>query len=217
MTDTVQTTPEVPQEPIKAPALPHAIHANLKEYRRRLGVWRVLLAFALTFIFLVRFGWVVWVFSVIALVLILGIILWFLGKRSLTLTAEGIEFKNALGRGKTLLYSDIEGAKVFVNYYDTGFGIMPRLSIASKSKEEGITLIGMFWPVEELDAILATLREKNITAEYYEDAVTYTAITQQFPKYGTYVERHPGKIVAISLVAIVAVCVGIALFMTSAL
>ena len=78
----------------QAPPLPYTIKATLVEYRRRLGVWRIVLAIALTFIIYLRFGFTAWLISVAVIAVIIGGILWFLGRRSLIMTPDGIEYEN---------------------------------------------------------------------------------------------------------------------------
>lgn len=203
-------------EPVVAPALPYTLHASLKEYRRRLGVVRILAALAITAFFYFRFGFVVWVLSVIGLaVLIIGILL-ILSKRTVTVSTEGVEFKNAFGKRRLVRYDEIDGVKVFVNYYEPSFGMIPRVSIAIKGDKPPIVLVGMYWPVDELDKLLAVLRDKNVPTDYYAEPATYSAIAAEFPSYATFTERHPGQVVMIILPILLVVIVGIALLVTFA-
>lgn len=221
MTDIPQTTPQeptqaVPAEPIKAPALPYTIKANLVEYRRRIGLWRVILSFALTFLFFVKFGFVVWLLSVIGLTVLIAVILWRLGRRSIIISPDGIEYVNGIGRRTKMTFSDIEGAKVFINYYEPSFGVVPRVSIGRKSGKSPISLMGLFWPAIELDKLIAVLNDKKVKVEYYEDVANYGMIAKQFPAYATYVERHPYKLATIIVIAILVAIVAIVIPITLA-
>lgn len=212
-----ETTPPQttePVEPVVAPTLPYTLHANLKEYRRRLGIGRILLALALTAFFYFRFGLLVWILSVIGLTLVIVAILVILSKRTVTVSQEGVEFKNAFGKRRSVQFSEIEGVKVFVNYYEPSFGMIPRVSIAVRGDKPPIVLVGMYWPVDELDKLLAVLRDKKVQTDYYADPATYSVIAKEFPNYATYMERHLGRVVMIILPIILAVVVAIALAIT---
>lgn len=210
MTDTTtptQTPPEpieAPQEPIAAPPLPYMLRANLREYRKRLGLWRILLALGLTVIFFYKLGFLGWLVSVAGIALIIVIILWFLGKRTLEVTNSELIYRNALGKARNVAYTDIEGVKVFVNYYEPTFGVAPRVTIGLKQGEP-LSLYALYWPIDELDKLLAVLRDKSVSTEYYADPATYTMIAQQFPKYATLIERHPWRIAWVIVGAIVVI------------
>ena len=80
---------------------------------------------------------------------------------------------------------------MFANYYETSFGVVPRISIGRKSGKSPLTLSGLYWQAAELDKVISVLKDKKVEAEYYEDLVNYAMIAKQFPAYATYVERHP--------------------------
>lgn len=215
MTDTTtptQTPPqpaETPAEPVAAPPLPYMLRANLHEYLRRLGLWRIFLGLGLTVIFFFKLGFLGWLLSVVGITLIIVIILWFLGKRTLEVTSSELIYRNALGKARTVAFTEIEGVKVFVNYYEPTFGVAPRVSIGLK-KGEPLSLYALYWPIDDLDKLLAVLRDKSIDTEYYADPATYAMIAQQFPKYATLIERHPWRIawaVVFGIVVVVTVLV----------
>lgn len=219
MTDTPQNSPAPSAEgavPVKAPALPYVLHANLKEYGRRLGIWRIVLALALTSFFYFRFGLIVWILSVAGIAFLIGGILFVLSKRSLTVSETGVEFKNAFGRRRFVGFGEIEAVKVFVNYYEPSFGMIPRVSIGIKGNQSPIVLVGMYWPTDELDKLLAVIRDKKVATDYYPEPATYGDIATQFPSYATYIERHPARVAAIVVPIVVIIMVGIAAFMTFA-
>lgn len=217
---TIDTSKKAPDsttnatELVAAPPLPYALHANLKEYGRRLGAWRIVLALGLTAFLYFRFGFVVWLLSVVAIAaLIIGILL-ILSKRTVTASPEGLETKNAFGVRRSIRYDEIEEVKVFINYYEPSFGVTPRVSIGMRDKSSPIALIGLYWPVEELDRLLAVLRDKKVATEYYADPAGYQIIAKQFPTYATYLERHTGLVAAIATVAIIVAVVIIAIVIT---
>ncbi|MGH7218288.1 MAG: hypothetical protein ACREGE_02500, partial [Candidatus Microsaccharimonas sp.] len=177
-------------EQVKAPTLPHTLEANLKQYFRKLGAWRIVLALALTALLYLRFGLLVWILSVVGLAAIIGIILFFLARRRLMATDTGLEYTNPFGRVRKITYGEIETAKVFVNFYEPSFGAMPRVSIGMQADVSPIVLSGMYWPLEGLDALLAILNDKKVVVESTAEVVMIKHITTYFPKYATYAERH---------------------------
>lgn len=211
MTDTPQTPPapmQAPAEPIKAPALPYSFKANLKTYWQRLGAMRIVIAFAISFIFWYRFGFTVWVFSVIGLAILIWVLLFLISSRRVTLRPDGIDYRGWYGKVRHLQYDQIEGVKVFLQYLEPGFGITPRIAIAVKGGTP-INFTMTYWSPEDLDKMLAVFAEKNIPTEYFQDIATNKAIAQQFPAYAEYAERHPGAVVAISLAAIILLVIAI--------
>lgn len=226
MTDTLNQvpTPSLPPtqspdqqlptpEPIVAPPLPFTANANLTEYRRRLGVWRIILAFALTFFFFYKLGFVGWLLSVVAITAILITILMFFKKRSITLTETGIEYRRLLAKPRLISYEEIESVKVFLYFYEASFGTAPKAVFGLKSKQSPISLYALYWSPEDIDKILAILKDKKVLVEYYEDIATYTVIAQQFPSYATYIEKHPVKIAVFATIGIiVAITLGIIIF-----
>ncbi len=217
MTDTPkpQTQPDqsTQEAPVPAPALPYIIHANLREYGRRIGVWRIVLALGLTTFFFYRFGVIGWIVSVAGITFLISAILWFLAHRSVEIKSGQITVKNALGKLRTVTFTEIEEVKVFVNYYEPTFGVAPRITIAVRQGEP-VSLYSLYWPVDELDKLLAVLRDAKVKTEYYADAATYTMIAKQFPTHATYLERHPWKIAWIVTGVIVAIVVAIAVLLT---
>lgn len=198
----------------KSPTLPYTFHATLAEYRRRLGAWRIVLALALTFLIYLRFGFVTWLLSVVAIVVIIVGILWFLGRRSVTITPEGVDYKNGLGTHFVIPFAEMDGAKVFVNYYEASFGVVPRVTIGRKAGTAPISLMGLYWRPEELDKLIAVLNDKKVKVEYFEDIATYTMIAKQFPAYATYVERHPYKLATFIVIGILVLITAIVIPLT---
>ncbi len=213
MTDTPEPA-SAQQAPVIPPALPYTIKAHLGEYRRRLGVGRIILALALTAILYFRFGFWVWLFSAIAIVLIIFVILWVLGRRTLVLSDADIQHIGGFSARRTLSYSNIESAKVFLSYVEPTFGVAPRVTIAEKNSKTPLTLSALYWPVEEIDKLMAVLQEKKVKVEYYDQPVNSAMIVKEFPIYTSYIERHPFKIAAIATVAIIVVAVAIAVLIT---
>ncbi len=196
-------------EHAKAPELPYTFRANLKQYFRKLGVWRVVLALALTLLLYLRFGFFVWVLSVVGIAAIIGCILFFLAHRRITITNEGLEYYNPFGRVRKITYGEIESAKVFVNFYEPSFGAMPRVSIGMHADVPPIVLSGMYWPLENLDKLLASFEDKKVVVESSTDVVVIKHITTYFPKYATYAERHT---VLLATLIVLGIFVAITLF-----
>lgn len=189
------------------PAASYTIHASLKEYTRRLGPGRIILAIAISLIILVRFGLLAWIVSVIGIALFITIILLLLSKRQLTVTKDGIIYRSFIGRRYTLSFDQLEGVKVFVNYFEPTFGITPRVSIAQKTGKAPIILVGLFWALEDMEQMLTLLKKQKVSVEYYDDTVTYSLIRGQFPSHTTYVERHPAVVATIVVIVIIVAAV----------
>lgn len=209
MTDTPTNIQE--QQPIVAPPLPYTIKANLVAYRKRIGMGRIGLALIITLVFYFKLGFLGWLLSTAGLAVLIVAILYILKSRTLTITSSEVTHVNFFRRQRVIPFEAIEGVKVFINYYEVSFGAVPRVIIAEKSSKSPLILSTMYWPVDEIDKLLAVLRDKNITTDYYDDVVTSAMIKQQFPSYASYAERHTWMIAIIGSFAIVAAVVGIGL------
>lgn len=219
MTDTPETptqtptsdiTPSQPVEPVQAPALPYSFKATLKEYRKRIGIWRIGLALIISIFFWVKFGPVVWILSVLGIAAAIIGYFYLVSRSRVTLTNEGIEYHSGFGRTQIVPYGELEGAKVFINFLDAGFGIAPRVSVAQKGATPNpINLNSLYWSVDDMDRLIAVLNDKKVTVEYYEDIVQYQVIAKQFPNYATYIERHTGFVALMTVIAIVVIVAAI--------
>lgn len=220
MTDTIPT-PEQPTpdqteqevQPVPVPPLPYTAKADTAEYRKRIGWWRIALALLLTGVFFARFGFLVWLLSTIGIAGIIVIVLVVLSRHTITFNSADFVHVNGFGRRRTFAYSDIEGAKAFVNFIEPGFGMLPRLTVAPKSGEAPLTLSSLYWPPEEMDKIIAIFQEKKVPTEFYVDPATSAMIAKQFPNYTSYMERHPLKIAVIATLAVIAFSVAAAFVM----
>lgn len=180
-----------PQQDLpQVPALPYTIRANLKMYRKRLGVLPVVIAIVLLGIIVLRLGLSgggLLAGAVIAL--IVGTLL-MLGRRTLTIANDGLTLKVPLIGTRKVSFDQIDDMKIFVNYVEGTFGAFPRVSIAIKQGKPFI-FSSLYWPLEELDKLLAVINEKNIDAQYYPDPANFSMIAKQFPSHATLIERHP--------------------------
>lgn len=201
------------QQAIIPPTLPYTFKATLSGYRKRLGVWRVVLALALTGFFFYKFGLLGWLVSIGAITIFIVGILFFTVNKSITLYENKLVYKNAWGKKRAVLYRDVEAVKVFLAYYDPSFGVSPRAIIGVKGSTP-LSLNTLFWPLEECDKMLRVLTAHEASTEYYEDVVTSTTIAQQFPTYASYVERHPGRVVAIILAVLIPSLIVVAIWIT---
>jgi len=195
----------------KTPPLPYSYKANLAEYRRRIGAVRIILALLVSLVLIYQYGVLGWIITAVALTLGLVGFFYLLSTRTITLTAEGLEYRNAFGRRRTVNYTSIESTKVFMNYYEPFSGVFPRIVIGFK-KAPSINLLATYWTVEDLERTLSTLSSKGVAVEYYEDVVTYTTIAKQFPRYALYIERHPVQLSFIIIGAIALLAMGIAVY-----
>lgn len=203
--------PETPQEPVKAPPLPYTFKASLKEYGRRLNKINIIIAIVFLSFFVIRFGVIVGGMSAVGFVLVIFGILSILSTRTITINPDGIKYRNGLGKVRTIHYEEIEGAKVFLNYVEANFGALPRVIIGVKNGAP-LSLVAAYWQLEDLEKLLAVLRDKQVTTEYFEQPATYGMIAKQFPTYASYIERYPGRIAAITCGVILLLAVAIALF-----
>ncbi len=174
------------------------IKANLHQYLRSLGVVRPLVAILLTFLLWWKFGLVVWMCSVVFLVLLIGLGIYLLQRRTISLTADAVEYRTMFNQRVAVPYKNIESVKLFPNYVDPAFGTAVRLSIATKSAAyTPISLQSFYWDAEDLRTVAKELAKKEVTLEQHDDFVTYSDISTLYPKYATFIERNPGKIALI--------------------
>lgn len=209
-----QQTTTAPNEPVPVPLLPFEMKATLKGYWPRVGIFRFILGFALTFIIYARGGFLAWLLSVIAIVILLTVILLCLSKRSITATEEGLEFKNAFGAKRSIIYSDISVARLFIGYVETGgFGVMPRIIISSNEGTPFASIYALYWPPEKMESLLALLNERKVKVEAYDTVVNSAMIAKQFPDAVSYYEKHP-YIIAIGIVIalLIVITVGVLLY-----
>lgn len=192
-----------------APELPFTIKGNLRDYTRVLGVGRPLLALLVSLIIWLRFGFALWLLVAIGISVAIFIGFLLLKMRTLTLSADGIQYRDAFLRTHTLAYTDVEQVKAFAAFYDANFGKTVRVIIGAKTADAPISMNGFYWLPEDLDKLLAILRDKKVPTEYYDQAAQFGDIAQQFPTYASLIERRPGTVgVVLALVIIL----GITLF-----
>lgn len=216
-----QTTAQLPvtdpgfvPEPLPAaPSLPFHIKADLSGYRQRLGVFRIVLAIALTGIIFFRFGWLAWVISVVVIGLTIFIVMFALSRRSVTLNADSIQVHSAFGRTTTVSYADLAGAKVFLGYIEAGFGHAPRIVVGKNNNKPLLSMNTLYWNVNDIDLLQATLQSKNVALETYVDPVLSATVAKQFPGYVSYFERHP-YLVAVGIVFALLIAITVFVLLT---
>src|SRR5690349_9323375 len=108
MTESLEQTPHK-----QSNTLPATFKADITNYRRRLGVMRIGIALAVSLLIWLRFGFVAWIIFVVVIALILTVGVIALSRRTLTVYADKVEYKNAFGMKKTIALQDIEAVKVF--------------------------------------------------------------------------------------------------------
>lgn len=199
------------------PTSPLKITGQLSRYYRGLGVFRPLLAIGISAIIWVRFGFVAWLITVIALILGAVLVISLLSRRSIVADEKSIRYRSMFGKTTEIAYTDVESIKFFLNFVDANAGQATRLGVASKTSDKPITVQSFYWRKEDLES-LAVFLEKHtgVKVECYNDFLTYQNIVYYFPKHATYIELHPGKIVLIALPILLVVIFGIALIMTFA-
>lgn len=200
-----------PEAPITPPTLPYAFAADLTEYKKRIGVGRIIFAGLLSLLIWLRFGMLAWIISVIVIVAVIIFTMQFLKRRSVEVTNESITMTSMLGKPFTIRFDEIENAKLFLNFLEASFGYAPRVSIAKRGEKRPMVFSSLYWNPSDLDKLVAVLNDKKLEVLAYEDAVQYAAIAKQFPEHATFIERHTiGLAVAIVLLIVVAVTVFVA-------
>lgn len=209
------TQPQIPQEvPLPpAPPLPFTMKANLKEYRRRVGVVRIVIAAALTMLIWLRFGYIAGAISTVVIVATIIITLSLLYRRSLVVSDESLTLKTPFGRHKTLAWSDLGKVHIFAQYLDEGFGIMPRVIVSDKNGNGFVSFTSLYWNVDDLNLLLATFKKRNIEVEWYADLARSVAIRKTLPKLLPYYERHP-FVIAFGIVGLLLVAITIFVLLT---
>jgi len=210
---TSTSTETIPQ-PIQAPPLPYTFKADISQLKKQVGIWRFVIAFILTFVFLIKFGLIAVVVGFVVLALIIFVSFYIPAARSITLTKETIEYRSAFGKVRTVSYADIQSAKVFLAFFMDNVGTSPRILIGQKNGGPALTLNSAFWRIEELDKLLAILRDTQVTVEYYDTPVTYQEIAQQFPTYVSSPERNSRPIVLGVVIGTIVLIVGLAIIIT---
>jgi hypothetical protein len=206
---------DTPQTTVKAPALPYEMKATLKGYWARVGVWRFLLGFALTYFIYLRGGFWTWVICLVAIIVLISVILFLLSKRSIKATSEGLEYTSAFGAKYSIAYSEIDVARLFLAYIEAGgFGVIPRIIVTSKQGKPFASIYALYWPPEGMDALLAILKDKKVKVESFDTLVNSAGIAKQFPDAVRYYEKHPYLVaMGIVVVLLVVISVGVLLFM----
>jgi hypothetical protein len=207
-------TPKNEQVPLPAaPALPFTVKANAKQYVKSLGATRLILALGITIIFWVRLGPLGWLISVVSIAALITLIIFLLTRREITVNNEGVHFKNSFGVTKSTKFEEIESAQILDNYFDPGFGAMPRILVGRKSGGVAFSIIGIFWPYEGMTQLLSALKEKKVTLNFYIDQIQSTQVAKEFPTLVPFYERHPYWVAMISVVVIfAAITTGVLLF-----
>lgn len=208
------SNPQVPstaddQTPVVAPSLPYSFHATLSEFRKRVKA-PMIVAVVIILLLSFRFGVVGFLIIFVSTAILLALILKVLSGRSARLSNEGVSLATPLFKQRSVAYGDIEGVKVFINYVDGMYAPVPRVSIAVKNSKKPITFNALYWRPEELDNLLAILRDKKIPTEYYADLANSAMIAKQFPSYASLIERHPWSIawaVVFGIVIVITVAV----------
>jgi hypothetical protein len=206
---------EKPAPTVTVPSIPFTAKGTPKGYLKRLGIARPVLAFAFSLVLWWRFDFMLWIVTIALLIvgIVVGVSLF--NYRRLAVDEAGIEYRGYFGKKTRYNFSDIESAKVFLQFFDFSFGLAPRLSIAKKGAEtQGISLNALYWDIEDLQRIALLLEEKGVTTEYYGDPVAYGDIAALFPSYATYVERHIVRVAVITSIVTIVGIVAIAAFMT---
>ncbi len=185
------------------PQLPFTVKASFQGYFTWLGYLR-------PFVALVLLGFLVWVngwygLTAIALIVVLlGLAAVLLKQRKVVATEMGIVFKNAVGKTTKVTYDDIKVVHVVANYFDSGFGIIPRVFIEKNDGSRFAALNTVFYPVKGVDQLLSVFRAKKIEMPYYKDIIQAKQFYEVFPGLSTYSERHPFFVATMIVVGILA-------------
>lgn len=212
MTTTQPQTPqEVPLPP--APSLPFTMKANFTEYRRRVGVVRIVIAAALIMLIWLRFGYLAGAISTVVIVATITITLSVLYRRSFTVSDTSLLLKTSFGRSKELAWANLGKVHIFAQYLDEGFGVMPRVIISDKNGNGFASFTSLYWSVDEMNLLLASLKKRDVEVEWYADVARSSAIKKTLPKLLPYYEQHP-FIIAIGIVGLLLVAITVFVLLT---
>ena len=197
-----------------APVLPFTVKASAAQYRKAIGLNRIVAALAISSVFWFKFGFLVWLITVVGLAAFIVIIIYLLTRRSITINNNGVRYKNAFRITKSLKFDEIKSVEVFENYIEPGFGTMPRVILAKKSGGHLFSTIGIFWPYGEVAKLLAVLKDREVELNVYTGVANSSNIAKEFPGLLSFYERHPyWSATFIAIVMLAAIVAGVILFM----
>ena len=208
-----QTAPFTPEPLPEPPLLPFTIKADLSEYRKRVGVWRVLIAVIFLAIVFFRFGPIAGTISVVTVGLTIAIILFVLSRRSIVLDVNEVKIYGFFGKTKEFKYEDISSVKVFLAYIEPAFGHTPRIIAGKKGGGAFFTLLTLYWKSTDIDLLLATMNAKSVANETYTEPAVSAMVAKQFPDYVAAYEKHP-YLIAFGIVIAIVVIVTIFVILT---
>lgn len=186
------------------------IRPDLRDYRKRLGWFRVVLAIGLTFIVFYAKGFEAWLITVFGVGIILAAYFVYLKRRSLMIEDGQLIYTNAFGKKRTLSLPDIESVRVYLAYIEPSFGYAPRVIISGKQTGYFMSLISLYWNSKDIDALVEYFKEQSVNVEYFDQPTVSRMIAQQFPDSVPYYEKHPVRIaLAIVGALFVAITIGV--------
>ena len=194
--------------------IPFIVKGNMREYRKRLGLVRPIIAALIPFYLFFRFGFETWLFTVIFLVALISLGVFLIRRRQLEFTETGIIYRDVLNRKTSVAYSEIESAKLFSKFFDAAFGETVRLTIADKAHKKLISLQAFYFNREDILKASALLQAKNVTVEKIEADLSYRDVANQYPAYATYIERKTGLVAVVASIVVVVLVVVVALLIT---
>ncbi len=144
---------------------------------------------------------------ILALIVVVGILIYLcLSSQRVTCDDGGIEYRNAIGRRTRLGYDEIDSAVLFEQFYGRGVGKWVRLSIANTVGREPIVLDSTSWSEDDMRALFAILAV-HVRTDTRGGQQFWTRVRDQSPQYASFMDRHPGRALALALPVFVVLAV----------
>lgn len=202
------TTPD-PRNFPKTPPLPFVVHGTLRNYLQAFGIIRpIIILLLMGFLFL--FGNPEYaLFVLITFIVVITVAAILVSQRQITAESGQLVYRTALfGRKKTIAYTELGEAHVFVNYVDS-FAPVPRIIIMTKAGARFASINYLYWDAETVDVLLAILHDHKVQETYYTEPVNSAVLAKRAPQLISYNERHP---VLVALYVLIAIIVAVAVF-----
>lgn len=189
-------TPTITPEPFKvsegiSAELPLSFTPSFKTYAARFGVFRVFLILAVLVFGYFYVGPERFWYLLAFLAVFMPVLIWRMMSRRVTVTDTEIIYRNGWGVSRRLALSDIGPVNLYSAYIDPSFGAMPRVLIGNKEGKHFLSLLGLFWDINDMERLALVLQKINIKTDLYTHILNWGMMSALFPKLVSRSERHP--------------------------
>lgn len=188
--------------------LPLTIQVNVKQYLRRLGVPRFILAAVLLGFVGVYADPITAGIIIGSVVVILGISFFHISRLKVEVTTTHIRRFGGLAKSKTIQLTNLAPVLGFLQYVEPGFGVYPRIILRDTTTRTIISLQALYWGLEDIQRLAAVVEALGKEAQYYEGLATSAMIAKQFPDYLPLHERRPYAL-AFGIVGILMIAIAV--------